>query len=111
MKKPFLTWTERAATAIVPTTADAASGVPAPAMRAAPAPTSTTALAAAWSLGSLKPIEPNQRAVPSRDRPWRTPWATSVPPIAARSTRLATSLPLTGGSSLVIASKSAKAFI
>src|ERR1700733_10644510 len=66
-------------------------------MSAAPAPTSTTALAAAWSLGSLKPIEPNQRAVPSRDRPWRTPWATSVPPIAARSTRLATSLPLTGG--------------
>ena len=47
MKKPFLTWTERAATAIVPTTADAASGVPAPAMSAAPAPTSTTALAAA----------------------------------------------------------------
>jgi hypothetical protein len=103
MKKPFGTWTERAATAIVPTTADAASGVPAPAISAAPAPTSTTALAVAWSLGSLKPIEPNQRAVPSRLRPWRIPWATSVPPIAARSTRLATSLPLTGGSSLVIA--------
>jgi hypothetical protein len=103
MKKPFGRWTERAATAIVPTTADAASGVPAPAIRAAPAPTSTAALAAACSFGCLKPIEPNQRAVPSSVRPWRTPWAIIVPPIAARSTRLATSLPLTCGSSSAMA--------
>jgi hypothetical protein len=34
-----------------------------------------------------------------------------VPPTAARSTRLATSLPLTGGSSLIAASKSGEAFI
>jgi hypothetical protein len=105
MKNPFSRWTERAATAIVPTTADAASGVPAPAMRAAPAPTSTAALAAACSLGCLNPIDPNHPAVPSRLRPWRIPCATIVPPTAARSTRLATSLPLTGGSSSVIATQ------
>jgi hypothetical protein len=69
MKNPFSRCTERAATAIVPTTAAAASGVPAPAISAAPAPTSTAALAAACSLGCLKPIEPNQPAVPSRLRP------------------------------------------
>jgi hypothetical protein len=95
MKKPFGTWTERAATASVPTTADAASGVAAPASRAVPAPTSTAALAIACAFGCRKPIDPNQRPVPSRLRPWRTPWAIIVPPTAARSARLATSLATT----------------
>src|SRR5690242_1831423 len=95
MKNPLGTCTVRAATASVPTTADAPSGFPAPAISATPAPVSTAALAAAWSLGCLKPIEPNHRAVPSRVRPCRTPWAIMVAPIAVRRPRRATSIPFT----------------
>src|SRR5690348_16197002 len=95
MKNPLGTCTVRAATASVPTTADAASGVPAPAISATPAPVSTAALAAAWSLGCLNPIEPNHRAVPSKVRPFRTPWAIMVAPIAVRRPRRARSIPFT----------------
>ena len=95
MKNPFGAWTVRAATAMVPTTAAAASGVAAPASTAAPAPVSTTALAAAWSFGSRKPMEENHRAVPSSERPCLMPWATIVLPIAARRTRRAAPIPFT----------------
>ena len=80
---------------MVPTTADAASGVAAPASTATPAPVSTTALAAAWSFGSRKPIEENHRAVPSSVRPCLTPWAIIVPPIVARRSNRAASIPFT----------------
>ena len=95
MKKPLGRCTVRAATASVPTTADAATGVPAPAISATPVPVSTAALVMACSRGCRKPIEENQRAVPSRVRPCRTPWAIIVAPIVTRRPSRATSIPFT----------------
>src|SRR5690349_3376392 len=94
-------WTVRAATAIVPTTAEAATGVAIPATIAAPAPISTAALVVACSRGRRNPIEPNQRAVPSSVRPCRTPWAIIVPPTVTRRINRASSLPLLTPATLV----------
>jgi hypothetical protein len=62
-------------------------------MSAAPDPISTAALVRACSMGCLKPIEPNQPAVPFSVRPCFTPWAIIVPPIAVRSRKRATPVP------------------
>src|SRR5271169_4686369 len=83
---------------IVPTTADALSGVARPSASAAPLPISTAALALACNSGLSKPIEPNQPAVPSSVRACRTPCAIIVPARAARRMTAATSPAVIDGS-------------